>query len=151
VGGEVQVRFDVDEAGVLTVGATDASGRSVVLCIALNRKFISRRSTSTTIRPSEETDAATARILAELEGANRDIAKAQIQYASHAKLTAFLGDLERFIATLPADHEGRPSADMLVGIIREADAWIAQNLYTKDAEALRDKMMGKCSMICRPS
>ncbi|KAJ7917057.1 heat shock protein 70 family [Mycena leptocephala] len=125
VGGEVQVRFDMDEAGVLTVCATDASGRS----------------TSTTIRPSEEIDAATARILAELEGANRDIAKAQIQYASHAKLTAFLGDLERFIATLPADHEGRPSADMLVGIIREADAWIAQNLYTKDAEALRDKMM----------
>lgn len=106
------------------------------------KAFIFRRSASIIIRPSEESGAATARILAELEAsANSDAAKTRIQYASHVKFTAYLAELERYMATIPADHGDRPSADLLMDIIREADVWMAQHLYTLDAEALREKMM----------
>ncbi|KAJ7094263.1 Hsp70 protein-domain-containing protein [Mycena epipterygia] len=94
------------------------------------------------IHPSEESGAATTRMLAELEAsANSDAAKARIQYASHVKFTVYLAELERYIATIPADHGDRPSADLLMDIIREADIWMAQHLYTLDVEALREKMM----------
>ncbi|KAJ7476228.1 heat shock protein 70 family [Mycena latifolia] len=125
-GGEVEVRFDVDQDGSLTVFATNSAGQS----------------TSTIIHPSEESGAATTRMLAELEAAaNRDAARAQIQYASHIRFTAHRAELEQYLGSLPFDHVLRQSGDMLVSVIDEADAWITDNLYSANVDALREKIM----------
>ncbi|KAJ7707365.1 heat shock protein 70 family [Mycena rosella] len=131
-GGEVQVRFDVDQAGSLTVFATNSAGRS----------------TSTVIQPSPESSAASARILAELEAtASRDTARVQVQYASRVKFAAYRAELERFVASLPADHVDRRSADMLVDIIDATEVWMSENLYLVDVDALQEKMMSTEQLI----
>ncbi|KAJ6545098.1 heat shock protein 70 family [Mycena vulgaris] len=129
LGGEVQVRFEVDQAGALTVSATNSLGRS----------------TSTVIQPSEESAAATTRILAELEAAaSRDAAMAQIRYASHVEFTAYRAELERYIETIPADHFHHREVEMLVDIIAAAEAEL---LYAVDAEALQQRMMSTHQLV----
>jgi hypothetical protein len=149
VGGEVQVRFDMDEAGVLTVCATDASGRSVVLCIDLNRKFISRRFTSTNtsvggIRRGDRADSHRARRCEPQYFRRREY---NMPAMRNSRRLWRISSLEGYIATR---RPRTPPVSGHSGRYNTRSGCVDRTI--KDAEALRDpKMICKCTMICHPT